>query len=166
MPQGTKFPITPNQGDEEDDLIEVLMTVAVTAAKEPDSAAATVPILLEVLADQIRNIKRLTFESDLDPLAIQLREEATHAVGAFSGDTERVCRPRWRCCAQRTAGGAARPVRANIAPTTYQPGRPQVMQSAMNSPGPRASASPAPRQRLVDHVSSQMSVLARVRAAR
>ncbi|MET7720668.1 hypothetical protein [Streptomyces mirabilis] len=76
VPQGTKFPTTPNQGDEEDDLIEVLMTVAETAYKEPDSAAATVPIILEVPADQIPNIKRLTFESDFDTLAIQLREEA------------------------------------------------------------------------------------------
>ena len=76
VPQGTKFPTTPNQGDEEDDLIEVLMTVAETAYKEPDSAAATVPIILEVPADQIPNIRRLTFESDFDTLAIQLREEA------------------------------------------------------------------------------------------
>lgn len=52
------------------------MTVAETAYKEPDSAAATVPIILEVPADQIPNIKRLTFESDFDSLAIQLREEA------------------------------------------------------------------------------------------
>ncbi|MFF4900451.1 hypothetical protein [Streptomyces sp. NPDC001068] len=76
VPQGTKFPTTPNQGAEEDDLIEVLMTVAETAYKEPDSAAATVPIILEVPADQIPNIKRLTFESDFDTLAIQLRQEA------------------------------------------------------------------------------------------
>lgn len=76
VPQGTKFPTTPTQQNEEDDLIEVLMTVAETAYKEPDSAAATVPIILEVPADQIPNIKRLTFESDFDTLAIQLREEA------------------------------------------------------------------------------------------
>ncbi|MDH6489651.1 hypothetical protein [Streptomyces sp. SAI-127] len=76
VPQGTKFPTTPGQQNEEDDLIEVLMTVAETAYKEPDSAAATVPIILEVPADQIPNIKRLTFESDFDTLAIQLREEA------------------------------------------------------------------------------------------
>jgi hypothetical protein len=76
VPQGTKFPTTPGQENEEDDLIEVLMTVAETAYKEPDSAAATVPIILEVPADQIPNIKRLTFESDFDSLAIKLREEA------------------------------------------------------------------------------------------
>jgi hypothetical protein len=76
VPQGTKFPTAPGQENEEDDLIEVLMTVAETAYKEPDSAAATVPIILEVPADQIPNIKRLTFESDFDTLAIQLREEA------------------------------------------------------------------------------------------
>jgi hypothetical protein len=76
VPHGTKFPPTPGQENEEDDLIEVLMTVAETAYKEPDSAAATVPIILEVPADQIPNIKRLTFESDFDSLAIKLREEA------------------------------------------------------------------------------------------
>lgn len=76
VPQGARFPTTPGQENEEDDLIEVLMTVAETAYKEPDSAAATVPIILEVPADQIPNIKRLTFESDFDSLAIQLREEA------------------------------------------------------------------------------------------
>jgi len=36
------------------------------------------------------------------------------------------------------------PVSANSAPTTYQPGRPQVMQSQISRPGPKASARPAP----------------------
>ncbi|WP_405759453.1 hypothetical protein OG234_13245 [Streptomyces sp. NBC_01420] len=76
VPAGTRFPGVPTQGNEEDDLIEVLMTVAETAYKSPDSAAATVPIILEVPAEHIPNIKRLTFESDFDTLAIKLREEA------------------------------------------------------------------------------------------
>ncbi|WP_309317404.1 hypothetical protein [Streptomyces salinarius] len=76
IPKGTRFPTTPTQGDAEDDLIEVLMTVAETAIREPDSAAATVPIILEVPPEMVGQIKRLTFESDFDELAIKLREEA------------------------------------------------------------------------------------------
>lgn len=76
VPKGTRFPGTPVQGDAEDDLIDVLMTVAETAYREPESAAATVPIILEVPADAIGEIKRLTFESDFDELAIKLRDEA------------------------------------------------------------------------------------------
>lgn len=75
VPKGTKFPSTPVQGDAEDDLIDVFMTVAETAYKEPESAAATVPIILEVPAEMIGDIKRLTFESDFDSLAKELREE-------------------------------------------------------------------------------------------
>ncbi|WP_413808130.1 hypothetical protein [Streptomyces sp. OE57] len=76
VPQGTRFPSTPVQGDAEDDLIEVFMEVAETAYREPESAAATVPIILEVPAEHIAAIKRLTFESDFDELALRLRDEA------------------------------------------------------------------------------------------
>ncbi|MGX1514023.1 hypothetical protein [Streptomyces collinus] len=76
IPKGTRFPSTPTQGDAEDDLIETLITVAETAIKEPDSAAATVPIILEVPPEMVGKIQRLTFESDFDELALKLREEA------------------------------------------------------------------------------------------
>jgi hypothetical protein len=76
IPKGTRFPASSQQGDEEDDLIEVLMTVAETAIREPDSAAATVPIILEVPPEMVGKIQRLTFESDFDELAVKLREEA------------------------------------------------------------------------------------------
>lgn len=75
VPQGTRFPSTPVQGDAEDDLIEVFMEVAETAYREPESAAATVPIILEVPAEHIGAIKRLTFESNFDELALKLRDE-------------------------------------------------------------------------------------------
>lgn len=74
VPKGTRFPTSGGQ-DEEDDLIDVFMQVAETAIREPDSAAATVPIILEVPADMVGSIQRLTFESDFDELAIKLREE-------------------------------------------------------------------------------------------
>ncbi|MTE20290.1 hypothetical protein F0L17_14465 [Streptomyces sp. TRM43335] len=76
VPKGTRFPTTPGSSDAEDDLIEVFMEVAETAIREPESAAATVPIILEVPGDAIGQIQRLTFESDFDELAIKLREEA------------------------------------------------------------------------------------------
>lgn len=76
IPKGARFPTTPGQSDAEDDLIEVFMEVAETAIREPESAAATVPIVLEVPADVIGDVKLLTFESEFDDLAIRLREEA------------------------------------------------------------------------------------------
>jgi hypothetical protein len=76
VPKGTRFPTRPGQGDAEDDLIEVLMMIAETAIREPESAAATVPIVLEVPADSIADFKLLTFESNFDELALKLREEA------------------------------------------------------------------------------------------
>ncbi|MFB7114496.1 hypothetical protein [Streptomyces sp. NPDC056291] len=76
VPKGTRFPTLPTQGDAEDDLIEILMQVAETAIREPESAAATVPIVLEVPAESIADFKLLTFESNFDELALKLREEA------------------------------------------------------------------------------------------
>ncbi|MET9462443.1 hypothetical protein ABZY05_46850 [Streptomyces canus] len=52
------------------------MMIAETAIREPESAAATVPIVLEVPADSISDFKLLTFESTFDELALKLREEA------------------------------------------------------------------------------------------
>ncbi|MGW6416283.1 hypothetical protein [Streptomyces sp. NPDC055055] len=75
VPKGTRFPSTPVQGGEEDDLIDIFMEVAETAIRDPSSAAATVPIILEVPPEMVGLIQRLTFESDFDELAIKLREE-------------------------------------------------------------------------------------------
>ncbi|MEW2633350.1 hypothetical protein AB0903_17260 [Streptomyces sp. NPDC048389] len=75
VPKGTRFPSTPVQGSEEDDLIDIFMEVAETAIRDPSSAAATVPIILEVPAEMVGLIQRLTFESNFDELAIKLREE-------------------------------------------------------------------------------------------
>lgn len=77
IPKGTRFPTKSGaQGDAEDDLIEVIMTIAETAIRDPDSAAATVPIILEVPADTISDFKHITFESAFDELALKLRDEA------------------------------------------------------------------------------------------
>lgn len=74
VPKGTRFPTAPG-ADGDDDLIDVFMNVAETAIRDPESAAATVPIILEVPAEMVGQIQRLTFESDFDELAIKLREE-------------------------------------------------------------------------------------------
>lgn len=76
VPKGVRFPTKPGSGDSEDDIIDLFMEVAETAYREPESAAATVPIILEVPPDSIDKIQRVTFESDFDQIAIQLREEA------------------------------------------------------------------------------------------
>ncbi|PWI15974.1 hypothetical protein DI272_18745 [Streptomyces sp. Act143] len=76
VPKGVRFPTRPGQGDAEDDLIELLMMIAETAIREPESAAATVPIVLEVPPESISDFKLLTFESNFDDLALKLREEA------------------------------------------------------------------------------------------
>ncbi|MER6632884.1 hypothetical protein ABT301_32470 [Streptomyces sp. NPDC000987] len=77
VPKGTRFPTSPGQGaDAEDDLLEVFLDVASTAIREPDSAAATVPIILEVPSEVISDIKWLSFESNFDELALKLRDEA------------------------------------------------------------------------------------------
>ncbi|MFD5788586.1 hypothetical protein ACFWH1_18430 [Streptomyces sp. NPDC127037] len=76
IPKGTRFPTSGAQPGAEDDLIEVFMTIAETAIRDPESAAATVPIVLEVPADTIADFKLVKFESEFDELAIKLREEA------------------------------------------------------------------------------------------
>jgi hypothetical protein len=77
VPKGTRFPTSPGTaGDAEDDLLEVFLEVASTAIREPDSAAATVPIILEVPSDVISDIKWMSFESNFDELALKLRDEA------------------------------------------------------------------------------------------
>jgi hypothetical protein len=76
VPKGTRFPTMPGQADAEDDLIEIFMQVAETAIREPETAAATVPIVLEVPAEVGGAIQHLTFESAFDDLALKLRDEA------------------------------------------------------------------------------------------
>ncbi|MBA9005957.1 hypothetical protein [Thermomonospora cellulosilytica] len=76
LPQGARFPSSGEPGGDEDDLMEVFLEVAQAAIRDPESAAAAVPILLEVPPETIGQIQRLTFESAFDDTAIRLREEA------------------------------------------------------------------------------------------
>ena len=84
VPSGARFPTTPGQDQAEDSLLETFIEVASTAIREPESAAATVPIVLEVPGDLISGVKWLQFTSEFDAMALQLRDEAIRrfATGA------------------------------------------------------------------------------------
>lgn len=84
LPSGTRFPTQPGQDGAEDSLLDTFIEVASTAIREPDSAAATVPIVLEVPGDLISGVKWLQFTSEFDAMALQLRDEAIRrfATGA------------------------------------------------------------------------------------
>lgn len=82
VPKGARFPTADGQGQAEDDLLEVFMEVAATAIKEPESAAATVPIILEIPTDLVGKVEWLTFESGFDELAMKLRDEAIRRFAA------------------------------------------------------------------------------------
>lgn len=84
VPAGTRFPAQPGQDKAEDSLLDTFIEVASTAIREPESAAATVPIVLEVPGDMINGVKWLQFSSEFDATAIQLRDEAIRrfATGA------------------------------------------------------------------------------------
>lgn len=80
IPAGSKFPSSAGDGSE-DDLLDTLVTVAETAYSEPDSAAAAVPIFVEI-PEGSAVPERLTFESDFDQLAVTLREETIRRFAA------------------------------------------------------------------------------------
>jgi hypothetical protein len=84
VPAGTRFPTQPGTDSQEDSLLDTFIEVASTAIREPESAAATVPIVLEVPGDLISGVKLLRFDSEFDALALQLRDEAIRrfATGA------------------------------------------------------------------------------------
>ncbi len=84
VPVGARFPTQPGQDGAEDSLMDTFIEVASTAIREPDSAAATVPIVLEVPDDSLAGVKWLDFSSGFDALAKDLRDEAIRrfAVGA------------------------------------------------------------------------------------
>lgn len=82
VPAGTRFPVQPGQDQAEDSLLDTFIEVASTAIREPESAAATVPIVLELPGDLIGGVKWLQFTSEFDSMAIQLRDEAIRRFAA------------------------------------------------------------------------------------
>jgi hypothetical protein len=84
VPAGARFPSAPGVDAAEDSLLDTFIEVASTAIREPESAAATVPIVLEIPGDLINGVKWLQFDSEFDSMALQLRDEAIRrfATGA------------------------------------------------------------------------------------
>lgn len=82
VPSGTRFPATPGDEQSEDSLLDTFIEVASTAIREPESAAATVPIVLEIPGDLINGVKWLQFNSEFDAMALQLRDEAIRRFAA------------------------------------------------------------------------------------
>lgn len=74
VPQGTAIPGTAGQVDASS-LMDLLVEASSMAIREPESAAATVPLVVEVPRDIMGQIQHLTFESNFDELAIKLRDE-------------------------------------------------------------------------------------------
>ena len=82
VPAGTRFPATPGQEQTEDSLLDTFIEVSSTAIREPESAAATVPIVLEIPGDLINGVKWLDFGVGFDTMLIQLRDEAIRRFAA------------------------------------------------------------------------------------
>lgn len=82
VPAGTRFPAQPGQENAEDSLLDIFIEVASTSIREPESAAATVPIVLEVPGDLINGVKWLHFGSEFDTMMLQLRDEAVRRFAA------------------------------------------------------------------------------------
>lgn len=82
VPAGTRFPAPPGQEQAEDSLLDTFIEVASTAIREPESAAATVPILLEIPGDLINGVKWLDFGVGFDTMLMQLRDEAIRRFAA------------------------------------------------------------------------------------
>lgn len=79
--QGISFPTPPGMQEDDADVIASFLDVAETAIKDPESAAATVPIILEV-PEGATPPEWISFASEFDSLAVQLREEAVRRFAA------------------------------------------------------------------------------------
>jgi hypothetical protein len=82
VPAGASFPGTPGQAGADETLLDTFIEVASTAIREPDSAAATVPVVIEVPGDLIGGVKWLSFESGYDDMLMRLRDEAIRRFAA------------------------------------------------------------------------------------
>lgn len=81
VPDGISLPQGSEEQGDSDDILETLLEASEIAIKEPESAAAAVPVMVQVPADMIAAIQHVTFESDFDEIAIKLREEI---IGRFA----------------------------------------------------------------------------------
>lgn len=68
------------------DVMLALKTAMETAIKEPDSAAALMPILLSAPGEHLKNVRHITFQSELTNTSLEVRKEAIRRL-ALSLDT-------------------------------------------------------------------------------
>lgn len=93
LPSEISFPAAPvveNAGDplapqvaiqnQADQIAQLFIDVAAKAIADPESAAAMVPIVMQAPGDYIDNAKHLTFWSELDAQAPELRGEAIRRI--------------------------------------------------------------------------------------
>lgn len=90
MPSEMTFPAPPEASDPEakkvsvsdaDDLMKVLQDTMETAIEDRGDASARVPIVITAPADAIGAVEHMTFWTDLDEHAIELRSEAIRRLG-------------------------------------------------------------------------------------
>lgn len=82
MPTTMSFPAPPGEGEvakaasSAEDLMTILMEAMAASLRNRDDASALVPIVVTASADDIAAVKHMTFWSELDEHAIELRNEA------------------------------------------------------------------------------------------
>lgn len=75
LEQGSNFPSAQGAPGPSPDVIGEFISAATTAYRDPSSAAAGVPLVMEVPSGTTFQPSHVTFESDFDDLAVKLREE-------------------------------------------------------------------------------------------
>ena len=82
LPQGMTFPAVPGtEGTQADQFMAVLGESMIKPIQDPGSPAALVPIVITVPDELVGKMEHLTFWSDLDQHAVELRTEAIRRLG-------------------------------------------------------------------------------------
>lgn len=82
LPQGMTFPAVPGTvGTQADQFMAVLGEAMIKPIQDPGSPAALVPIVITVPDELVGKMEHLTFWSDLDQHAVELRTEAIRRLG-------------------------------------------------------------------------------------
>jgi len=76
IPQEASFPNAPNEPDAPHPFITEIMEVMMTAVKQPGTAAAVVPIPIEIPAEFAEAFRHLSFETELSDKILDMRESA------------------------------------------------------------------------------------------
>lgn len=76
IPQEVSYPTAPNEPDAPHPFITEVIDVMMTAVREPGTAAAVVPIPIEVPAEHADAFKHLSFHTELSDKILDMRESA------------------------------------------------------------------------------------------